>query len=245
LAAENKEWVERLRGIQLPQHVGVIMDGNGRWAQKRMLPRSAGHREGAEALGRIVRFVRDCAIPYITFYTFSTENWKRPADEVEQLMNLLHKFLGDTYKYKEENIRVCFLGDPSRLRPDLQRDMKKLEEESRGNTGLTVNIALNYGGRDEIVRAARSLCREAAAGRLRPEDLDEERFAGALDTAGMPECDVVLRPSGEQRISNFLLWQAAYAEFIFMDTLWPDFTEKDFAEAMLEYARRNRRFGGV
>ncbi len=242
---DKQELIERLRGISLPQHVGIIMDGDGRWARQRMLPRSAGHREGAETFGKIARFARDCGIPYITFYAFSTENWKRPADEVKQLMDLLHKFLGDTYKYKEENIRVCFLGDLTRLRPDLQQDIEKLREESRQNTGITVNIALNYGGRDEIVRAARALCRQAAAGTLRPEEITEERLSEALDTAGMPECDVIIRPSGEQRLSNFLLWQAAYTEFIFMDTLWPDFTEEDFVQAMLEYAGRNRRFGGV
>lgn len=242
---DNRGLVEKLRGLKLPRHVGVIMDGNGRWAQRRMLPRSAGHRAGADTFGRIARFARDCGIEHITFYTFSTENWKRPADEVAELMDLLHKFLEDAYKYKEENIRVDFLGELSRLRPDLQQDIERLRRESAANTGITVHVALNYGGRDEIVRAARALCREAAEGQLNWQALDEQGFSAMLDTAGLPECDVIIRPSGEQRLSNFFLWQAAYAEFIFMDILWPDFTEKDFANAMLEYAKRNRRFGGV
>lgn len=242
---DNSRLVEKLSGAALPRHVGVIMDGNGRWAQRRMLPRSAGHRAGADTFGKIARFARDCGIEHITFYTFSTENWKRPADEVAELMDLLHKFLQDAYQYKEENIRVDFLGELSRLRPDLRRDIEKLRRESAGNTGITVHVALNYGGRDEIVRAARALCRDAAAGRLDWQALDEQGFSDKLDTVGLPECDVIIRPSGEQRLSNFFLWQAAYAEFIFMDILWPDFTEKDFVDAMLEYAKRNRRFGGV
>ena len=243
--ANREELIRTLKGTALPRHIGVIMDGNGRWAQKRMLPRSAGHREGADTFGKIVRFARDCGIEYITFYTFSTENWKRPKEEVDGLMDLLHKFLKDSYKYKDENIRVCFLGDLTALSPLLQEECRQMAENSRNNTAIIVNIALNYGGRDEITRAAKKLCRRAAAGELDPESLDEALFASCLDTAGMPDCDLIIRPSGEERLSNFLLWQAAYAEFIFMDILWPDFSEQDFTDACLEFARRHRRFGGV
>ncbi|PWM36337.1 MAG: isoprenyl transferase [Clostridiales bacterium] len=242
---DYKPLLERLKGIELPRHVGIIMDGNGRWAQKRMLPRSAGHREGANTFGKIARFARECGIKYITFYAFSTENWRRPEQEVRELMELLHKFLRDSYKYKDENIRTLFLGDLSPLSDALKAEIKRVEEGSADNTGLTVNIALNYGSRDEIVRAARALARDAKAGAIDPEAVDEQALSDRLYTAGMPDCDLVIRPSGEQRLSNFLLWQSAYAEFVFMDILWPDFGEEDFTNAVLEYARRSRRFGGI
>lgn len=241
---ERGALLRQLGGLSLPRHAGVIMDGNGRWAQQRMLPRKAGHRAGAETLGTIARFARDAGIEYITFYTFSTENWKRPESEVQGLMELLHNYLSQSNKYIGENIRVRFLGDLSALSPELQEECRRTEEESRGNTGLNMNLALNYGGQDEIVRAAQSLARNVQAGALAPEDIDIPLFASRLYTAGMPECDVIIRPSGEMRLSNFLLWQAAYAEFVFMDTLWPDFTEQDFVRALMEYARRSRRFGG-
>lgn len=237
--------LEQLRGVELPRHVGVIMDGNRRWAKKRFLPRGAGHREGANTFGKIARFARDCGVEYITFYTLSTENWSRPAEEVQELMDLLHKYLRESYKYKEENIRTRFIGNLETLSDTLRGEICQVEEGSRDNTGITVNIALNYGGRDEIVRAARLIAQEAARGTLSPDEISREVFESRLYTAGMPECDVVIRPSGEMRLSNFLLWQAAYAEFIFMDVLWPDFTEEDFTRAMLEYAGRSRRFGGV
>jgi len=241
---EREELLRQLEGVALPRHVGVIMDGNGRWASRRMLPRKAGHRAGAEVLGTIARFARDAGIEYITFYTFSTENWKRPQSEVQGLMELLHNYLSQSNKYIGENIRVRFLGDLSALSPQLQEQCRHVQEESQGNTGLNMNLALNYGGQDEIVHAARSLARDVQAGLLAPEDIDAPLLSSRLYTAGMPECDVIIRPSGEMRLSNFLLWQAAYAEFVFMDTLWPDFTERDFVRALTEYAHRSRRFGG-
>lgn len=241
----NSELIKKLEGAPLPRHVGVIMDGNGRWAQKRMLPRSAGHKAGAEVFRKIARFARDCGVTVITFYTFSTENWKRPENEVQELMRLLHKFLMETNKYRDENVRLCFLGDLSPLGDSLKKEIDSAVKGSAKNTGITVNIALNYGGRDEIARAAKKLARQAAAGEISPDGINEETFSEYLDTAGLPDCDLVIRPSGEQRLSNFLLWQAAYAEFVFMDILWPDFTEADFVQAMLCYQNRSRRFGGV
>lgn len=236
--------LQQLEGIMLPRHVGIIMDGNGRWAQQRMLPRKAGHRAGAETFGRMVRFAQNIGLEYITFYTFSTENWKRPQSEVRDLMDLLHNYLSQSYKYKEENIRTRFLGDLTALSPELQEQCRAVEEGSRDHTGVTVNVALNYGGRDEIVRAAQSIARDVQDGVLSPDVIDTALFSSRLYTAGMPDCDVVIRPSGEMRLSNFLLWQAAYAEFIFLDILWPDFTEQDFVNSLLEYAKRTRRFGG-
>lgn len=242
---QNSELIKRLSGVAMPAHVGIIMDGNGRWAQKRGLPRTAGHRAGANVFGTIAKFARDCGIKYITFYTFSTENWKRPDDEVRELMRLLHKFLKDSYKYKDENIRMRFLGDIAALNNELREDISGVQRDSEKNTGITVNMAINYGGRDEIVRAARAIAGRVRVGEISPEEIDESLFCAALDTEEIPDCDLIIRPSGERRTSNFLIWQAAYAELVFMDILWPDFTPQDFTEALLEYAGRSRRFGGV
>ncbi len=229
----------------LPRHIGIIMDGNGRWAAKRGLPRKMGHQEGAKTFGKIVRYARDLGIGAVTVYAFSTENWKRPRDEVDALMDLLRRYLGELRQHKDDNARLLILGDRNPLPEDLRQTILQAEQESRENTGITVNVALNYGGRDEIVRGARQLAEACLKGELRPEEIDEERFSAALYTAGQPDPDFIIRPSGEMRLSNFMLWQAAYAELIFMHVLWPDFTPEHLNWALWEYAGRNRRFGGV
>ena len=229
----------------LPAHIGIIMDGNGRWAQKRGLPRTAGHKAGAETFRKIAACCRDMGIPYLTVYAFSTENWKRPKDEVDAIMDLLRSYLDDAAQHREEDVRTCFIGDRGGLAPDLQEKIRLLEEESRANRAITVNIALNYGGRDELVHAARLLARRAAEGGLDPDSITEETVASALYTAGQPDPDLIIRPSGEKRLSNFLTWQSAYSEFVFIDVLWPDFSQEHLCTALWEYARRDRRFGGI
>lgn len=225
----------------MPKHIAIIMDGNGRWAKKRGLPRNMGHRQGAKTFSDIAKYCRDIGISYLTVYTFSTENWIRPKEEVDYLMNLLSEYLNDVKKHEKENIRLCFLGEKGPLREDLKKKISDIEERSAKNDGITINIALNYGGRDEIVRAARKL----AAQGMRPEDITEETFSSELDTAAIPDPDLLIRPSGEQRLSNFLLWQLAYTEFVFMDVLWPDFTSADLNDAILQFSRRSRRYGGL
>lgn len=229
----------------LPRHLGIIMDGNGRWAKQHHLPRNAGHSKGAEVFQKITRYCEQLGIEALTVYAFSTENWSRPQEEVDGIMNLLRKYLKDVFGFHGENIRIRFIGERERLAPDIVALMEEIEETSRERTGLQLNIALNYGGRDEIARAARQLAREVRSGALRPEDIDEAAVERCTFTAGQPPLDMILRPSGEQRISNFLLWQCAYSEFVYMDTLWPDFTPKKLDEALAEYARRKRRFGGI
>lgn len=229
----------------LPQHIGLIMDGNGRWAKKRGLPRQAGHKVGASTFQKIVRYCNKIGIRYLTVYAFSTENWKRPPQEVEAIMNLLRSFLKDAKNHRAENVRTRFIGDRSVLAPDLQELMADCEKESASFTGLTLNVAVNYGGRDEIVHAAKQFAKDAAAGNTSPDALDEALFSSYLYTKDQPDIDLIIRPSGEMRLSNFLLWQAAYAEYVFMDVLWPDFNEKYLEQALSEYANRNRRFGGV
>lgn len=229
----------------LPAHVGIIMDGNGRWAKKRGLPRKVGHKFGAEVFGKIARYAAKRGIAYLTVYAFSTENWNRPQDEVDAIMGLLRDYLGDMERYTKDNMRVRVLGGRAELDADILEQIEKLERISAENTGMALNIALNYGGRDEILRAARAfarLCRDTGE---EPENLDSEQFASLLYTAGQPEIDLVIRTSGERRISNFMLWQSAYAEYIFTDTLWPDFSEREFEAALGEYSERSRRMGGV
>ena len=219
------------------------MDGNGRWAKKRGLPRTAGHREGAKTLRRMIRDLDDIGIKYATFYTFSTENWKRSDDEVNALMKLLEDNLDDVVNYKDENIRLRFIGGRERLSEVLQKKMKNAEENSLSHTGLTVTLAINYGGRDDIVRAASKameLCRD---GKMNPEDLTEDKFSGLLSTEGYPEVDLMIRTGGERRISNYLNWQLSYAELWFTDTLWCDFDKKELLKALNDFAGRNRRYG--
>lgn len=231
---------------QLPRHVGIIMDGNGRWAKLRGLPRSAGHKVGAKTFRTIVRYCNRIGIPYLTVYAFSTENWKRPQEEVKAIIQLLRQYLIEAPEHTDENVRVKFLGDLSQFDEEIQALARDCEEKSRDFTGLHLNIAMNYGGRDEIIHGVKAFCADVQAGRAKPEDLNEELFSQYLYTQGQPDVDLIIRPSGEYRLSNFLIWQSAYAEYVFMDRiLWPDFNEANMDKALEEYAKRNRRFGGV
>lgn len=230
----------------LPAHVGVIMDGNGRWAKRRGLPRKMGHKVGAETFRTIVRYANRIGLRYMTMYVFSTENWSRPKDEVNAIMDLLRKYLEDVDNYRSENIRIRFLGDLTVFDAKMQAKMAEIEKTSRDNTGLTLNLAVNYGGRSELTSAARQLALDVAAGKIRPEEITEQMLADRLYTKGEPDVDLIIRPSGEYRLSNFLIWQSAYAEYVFMDEiLWPDFKPADLDRALEEYQCRNRRFGGV
>lgn len=225
----------------LPRHIGIIMDGNGRWAKKRGLPREMGHQAGSKVVGEIIRHCKKIGIPYITIYALSTENWKRPRQEVDALLNLLRRYLSNMEEYQRENARLRVLGELGPLPADLQESIRKAERESAGNTSITVNIALNYGGRAEIVQGVKRLMEDGFS----PDGITEEALSQRLYTAGMPDPDLIIRPSGEQRLSNFLMWQSAYSELLFMDVLWPDFTPEHLNYALHQYARRNRRFGGV
>ena len=228
-----------------PRHIAIIMDGNGRWAKKRGLPRTAGHSAGAEAFRRIANYCRSLGVEYLTVYAFSTENWKRSEEEIGGIMLLLRKYLEEALKDMEKNrVRFRFFGDLSRLSPQLQKLCRDAESRSV-EYDVQVNFCLNYGGRDEIVRAARAFAAEVAAGKRSPQELTEGLFDTYLYSAGVPDPELIIRPSGEMRTSNFLLWQSAYSEYVFMDVLWPDFGPKDLDKAIAEYHRRNRRFGGV
>ena len=230
----------------MPQHIAIIMDGNGRWAKKRALPRNAGHAAGAEAFRRITEHCNSIGVKYLTVYAFSTENWKRSAEEVGGIMKLLGKYLQEALKDMEKNhIRFCFFGDLSRLSPELRTMCLETQSRSSVYTGLQVNFCLNYGGRDELVKAAQAFARDVAAGKRSPEELTEEMLSGYLYSAGTPDPELIIRPSGELRTSNFLLWQSAYSEYVFMDVLWPDFKPRDLDAAIEQYQSRNRRFGGV
>jgi len=228
-----------------PAHVAIILDGNGRWAKKRGLPRTEGHRRGAANVQRIARACRDRGIRVLTLYCFSTENWSRPDDEVAGIMNLLRRYLDDADNYRRDHIRLRVIGDRSRLAPDIVEKIADAERQSDEDAVMTLNLAINYGGREELTHAARALASLAAAGEIEPDAIKEEDISAALYTAGLPELDLMIRPSGEQRLSNFLLWQCAYAEFVFQDVLWPDYSEQDLDEALAMFGRRNRRFGGI
>lgn len=228
-----------------PVHVGVIMDGNGRWAKKRGLPRKFGHREGAKTFRTITKHAKTLGIKYITFYAFSTENWKRPKDEVDAIMDLFEKYLDEVKDFIEENIRIRFIGDRSMLSPSLQAKMLDTEEISKNFDSMTLLLAINYGGRDEIVNAARLIAEDVKAGKLDPSEVDEKLLRSKLYTDDVPDVDLIIRPSGEQRLSNFMIWQSAYAEYYFTNILWPDFKKKDLEKAVEAYCERNRRFGGV
>ena len=237
---------QKQTGGMLPEHIGIIMDGNGRWAQKRGLPRSAGHKQGARTFREIVRYCRSIGIRYLTVYAFSTENWKRPQSEIDAIMNLLRDYLDELERHSDEEQGVLrFIGDMAPLAEDLRQRIADVQERTAGREGITVNIALNYGGRHEIVHAVQQAVSLARRGTLIPEAVDETLVDSLMYTAGQPPVDLIIRPSGEQRISNFLLWQGAYAEFVFMDVLWPDFTPGDLDRAIAEFQRRSRRFGGI
>jgi undecaprenyl diphosphate synthase len=229
-----------------PHHVAIIMDGNGRWAKARGLPRVAGHRRGADAVRRVVRGAGELGIPVLTLFAFSTENWTRPADEVNDLMGLLRHYLRNELEELHKNgARLRVIGNRAGLAPDIVRDIADAEKMTRANSRIDVNICINYGARDEILQATRNLARRVAAGELAVEGIDEARFEQELLTAGVPDPDLLIRTSGEQRISNFLLWQCAYAELVFVDTLWPDFGKDHLEQAIAEFRRRERRYGGV
>lgn len=230
----------------IPKHVAIILDGNGRWAKKRLLPRNAGHAAGSKNVEKICKAAWEMGVEYVTMYAFSTENWSRPKEEVDALMKLLHQYLSDCLKTsKKNNMQVRVIGDISRLEPELQERIRELEEFSSQNTGLRFQVALNYGSRDEIRRGVTKLAEDVKAGKIQPEEISEEMIGTYLDTSGIPDPDLMIRTSGEQRLSNYLLWQFAYTEFYFTDVLWPDFDKKELEKAIAFYQGRNRRFGGV
>ncbi|MEP3438695.1 MAG: isoprenyl transferase [Hoeflea sp.] len=230
----------------MPRHVAIIMDGNGRWANARGLPRTAGHRAGVERVREAVRSAAEAQIDYLTLFAFSSENWNRPKDEVSDLMGILRFFIRkDLAELHRENVCVRVIGCRETIQPDIRALLNEAEDRTRDNTGVTLIIAFNYGARDELARAARLIAEAVKAGRMDPESVNEATLSSYMDTTGIPDPDLVIRTSGEQRLSNFLLWQAAYSEFVFMPCLWPDFDRNAFYEALAEYNRRDRRFGAV
>ena len=240
---------EMLENISLPRHIGIIMDGNGRWAKQRGLPRSEGHKAGAKTFRAICDYGAELGIECLTFYAFSTENWKRPADEVAAIMNLFRDYLTEAEEREEENavkgMRIRYIGDRTALPADIVDMIDKLEENSADKRTITINLAVNYGGRDEILHAVRAVAQKVQAGELKAQDITLNDIDGNLYTAGLPDPDLIIRPSGEYRLSNFLIWQAAYSELWFSDILWPDFIADDLDKAIIDYSKRNRRFGGV
>lgn len=237
---------ERLENLVIPRHVALILDGNGRWAKKRGLPRTAGHKQGCVAVEQIVEDAARLGIEYLTVYGFSTENWKRSAEEVGALMQLFRFYTKRLLKIAgENNVRVKMIGDRYRFAQDIIEGINTLEEKTRDNTGLTFVIAVNYGSRDEIRRAVQKMLTDCRDGKLSPEEVDENKITSYLDTAGIPDPDLMIRTSGELRLSNYLLWQLAYAELYVTDTLWPDFNREELIRAIEAYNKRERRFGGV
>ncbi len=229
----------------MPKHIAIIMDGNRRWARQKDLDPKLGHKEGAKTLEKIVRYANKIGIKYITVYAFSTENWKRAQDEVGALMLLFQTYLDDYCSRADtENIKIRIIGDVSALSKRMQKSIKRSEEKTKNNTGITFNIALNYGGRDEIVSAVKKIASDVKKGKLEIEDINENTISNNLYTAGQPDPDLIIRTSGELRTSNFLPWQIVYSEFIFIEKNWPDFTEKDLDDAIIEFQKRNRKFGG-
>ncbi len=225
----------------LPQHIAIIMDGNGRWAKRRSLPRTAGHAAGSKKFKEIARYCNKIGLKYLTVYAFSTENWKRPKDEVDNIMRIFKEYLEDAKNFKDENIKVQFIGDRAPLSDDIKRLMREAEDESATATGLHLNVAINYGGRDEIVHAVKQMVNDG----IKAEDITEDTISNHLYTHSQPDPDFIIRPSGEYRLSNYLIWQSAYAEYWFSNILWPDFSTKDLDRAIDDYNKRNRRFGGV
>ena len=229
----------------VPEHIAIIMDGNGRWAKSRFLSKTAGHRAGAQALRRLATEAEKIGVKTLTVFAFSTENWSRPKDEVDSLMDMIHDYIQQYINDSKKNdMRICLIGDLSRLTIELQRKIADLQEMTKEKKGLRVVLALNYGGRDDITRAARKLAADVRGGRKTLDEINEHLFASYLDTAGVPDPDLLIRTSGETRISNFLLWQIAYTELYFCDKLWPDFTIKDLMNAIEQYRQRDRRYGG-
>ncbi len=240
---------EQLKNIILPKHIGIIMDGNGRWAKQRGLKRSEGHKAGANVFRKICDYANEIGIEYLTFYAFSTENWKRPADEVEAIMNLFRDYLDEANEREEENeakgLRIKYIGQREGLPEDIIDMIDNIEKGSSDKNKTTVNLAVNYGGRNEILHAVKKISEKVKSGEISENEIDENMISDNLFTAGIPDPDLIIRPSGEYRLSNFLIWQAAYSEFWFSDILWPDFTPDDLDKAILDFCSRNRRFGGV
>ena len=229
-----------------PKHIAIIMDGNGRWARKHGLPRAIGHQRGVEAVRRTVRAAIELSVPYLTLYSFSSENWSRPASEIDDLMGLMKRFIKrDLAELHHAGVKIQVIGERTKVDPELMALIDEAVELTRNNTAITLVVAFNYGARAEIAKAARALAVEVAAGRLAPEDITVDRLGGALDTAGIPDPDLLIRTSGEMRISNFLLWQCAYTEFVFLDAFWPEFGRELLEEAIARYCERDRRFGGL
>lgn len=235
------------KDIKLPEHIGIIMDGNGRWAKKRFLPRSVGHKHGAQTFRKIARYCSNIGIKYLTVYAFSTENWRRPIEEVNALMVLFKEYLEEAISdFKNESMRIKFLGDISGFSKEIQELMQTVEKESANKNGMVLNLAMNYGGRAEIVSGVKKIASLLVENKITIDEIDEKLISDNLYTANQPDPDLIIRPSGEYRTSNFLLWQSAYSEYVIMDdVLWPDFTTDNLNEALLEYSKRNRRFGGV
>ena len=235
-----------LSEMKIPEHVAIILDGNGRWAKKRMLPRNVGYAQGSKTVEKICEECDKLGIRYLTVYAFSTENWKRPQKEVDALMKLLRQYLSDCIKRStKNNMCVRVLGDITALDQEFRDKIQELETVSKNNTGLHFQVALNYGGRDELVRSIRNVCKDVQSGKITPEQIDEDLFSDYLDSKGIPDPDLLIRTSGEQRLSNFLPWQLAYSEFYFTDVLWPDFDRNELIKAVEFYNTRDRRFGGV
>lgn len=238
--------VEEMDMSRIPKHIGIIMDGNGRWAKSKGLPRKAGHRQGAKTIEKITDYCASIGVEVITAYAFSTENWSRPKEEVDALMDLLYEYLIQVEeKFKNDKTRFIVSGDITKFSPKLQDAISHAIDVTKDGDRITINLALNYGGRDEIVRASKKLFRDISANKISVDDVNEEVFSQYLDTSGLPEVDLIIRPSGEQRLSNFLLWQAAYAEFWYSDICWPDFSSSDMCAAIIAYQKRDRRYGGV
>ena len=237
---------QKQTGGMLPEHIGIIMDGNGRWAQKRGLPRTAGHSAGSETFQNAAELLNDLGVEHMTVYAFSTENWKRPLEEVSAIMGLLDKYLRRSIREMvKKNIRLDFWGDLSPLSPKLRKLIHQTDELSKQCTGMQVHVCLNYGGRDEILRAARALAQDCLEGKLKPDEIGEKELEGRMYCHDVPPPDLLVRPGGEMRISNFLLWECAYSEFYFTDTLWPDFGREEIYKAIAEFQKRNRRYGGL
>ena len=242
----KKKQAEKVDFSALPQHIAIILDGNGRWAKRRGMPRTAGHAVGSETFRKVATYCNDIGIKYLTVYAFSTENWKRPDDEVKTIMTLLEKYVIEAIsEVRKKNLKLRFWGSRENLSEGILKLMEDAERESDNMTGMQVNVCLNYGSRNEITNAAKKLVADVAEGKLSPDAITEEEIEARLYSAGTPAPDLLIRPGGEKRLSNYLLWQLAYSEMVFTDTLWPDFDEKTLNEAIIEYQKRNRRFGGI
>ncbi|MBQ2972044.1 MAG: isoprenyl transferase [Ruminococcus sp.] len=246
MALFNRQKEISLKDIELPEHIGIIMDGNGRWAKKRGLPRTAGHTAGAQTFRRIARYCSDIGIKYLTVYAFSTENWKRPKEEVDAIMKLFKEYMLEAISdFQDDSIVVKFIGDRSVFSDDMLQLIEKNENDSKDRDGMVLNIAMNYGGRDEIVHAVKKIAQNVKDDKLSVSDINAQLISENIYTASQPDPDLIIRPSGEYRTSNFLLWQSAYSEYCIMDVLWPDFKSEHLDKALIEYAKRNRRFGGI